>query len=164
MAQRSFAPHTQWPRVRINVAEIINWSAILRMWKQRNIFINVQLIEPIQYKQMERRYNKKKLGPSVLCLTLIPPRWTSSSTFVAQRWDMWLSVTASVLAIGFVLAVIHRIYSKVNHWSLIRADNRRASNFVHDAFASLIQSEPPPNFRNNKCTCSAGFVACIINF
>ena len=69
---------------------------------------------------------------------------------------MWLSVTASVLAIGFVLAVIYNIYSKINHWSLIRAENRMRGDFVLDAFASLIQSEPPPNFRNKKCTCSAG--------
>ena len=73
---------------------------------------------------------------------------------------MWLSVTASVLAIGFVLAVIHNIYTKIKHWSLIRADNRRAGNFIHDAFASLLQGEAPPNFRTNKCTCSAGTHQC----
>ena len=75
---------------------------------------------------------------------------------------MWLSVLASILAVGFTLAAVYFTYIKIRHPSVIPAGNRRVDDFVQDAYASLIQSEPPPTFRNNKCTCTTGSVISLL--
>jgi len=72
---------------------------------------------------------------------------------------MWLSVLVSVIAVGLTLAAIYFIYAKIQHPSVIFAGNRRLDDFVQDAYMSLIQSEPPPMFRSNKCSCTAGLVS-----
>jgi len=69
---------------------------------------------------------------------------------------MWLSVLASIIAVGLTLAAIYFVYAKIRHPCVITAGNRRPGDFVQDAYAALIQSEPPPTFRNSKCTCTAG--------
>ena len=73
---------------------------------------------------------------------------------------MWLSVLASLLAVGLTFAAIYYTYIKMRHPSVIFGGRRRVEDFVQDSYASLIQGEPPPTFRNNKCTCSTGVQFC----
>ena len=76
---------------------------------------------------------------------------------------MWLSVLAAVLAVGLTFAAIYKTYVKIRHPMVIFGGKRRVGNFVQDSYASLIQGEPPPTFRNNKCSCSSGPLLAFIN-
>ena len=73
---------------------------------------------------------------------------------------MWLSVLVSLLAVGLTFAAIYYTYIKMRHPSVIFGGPRRVDDFVQDSYASLIQGEPPPTFRNNKYTCSTGVQFC----
>jgi len=68
---------------------------------------------------------------------------------------MWLSVVASILAIGGAFVVVYYIYLKMDHPDVIYTEAKRIPDFILDSFASLVQSEQPPMFRV-KPTLSAG--------
>lgn len=69
-----------------------------------------------------------------------------------------MSVLASVIVIGIVNGTVYFIYVKLEHPSVIPDGNKRMPHFVQDSFATLIQYEPPPNFKNDNCSCSAGYL------
>ncbi len=68
---------------------------------------------------------------------------------------MWLSVVASVFAIGGAFAVVYYIYLKMDHPDVVYTEAKRIPDFILDSFASLVHSEHPPMFRV-KPTLSAG--------
>ena len=70
---------------------------------------------------------------------------------------MWLSIVASILAIGAAFAVVYSIYLKMDHPDVIFTAAKRIPDFFLDSFASLVQSEQPPMFRVRP-TLSAGEV------
>ncbi len=68
---------------------------------------------------------------------------------------MWLTIFGSVSFIGVALAVIHFVYSKINHKDVIISSTKKVTDFILDSFASLVQNERPPNFKIRP-KCSAG--------
>ena len=69
---------------------------------------------------------------------------------------MWISVIGAVVLIGMANALIYQIYIKMSHPNVRQEAKKGPAYFVQDAFATLIQYEPPPNFMNEKCSCSSG--------
>jgi hypothetical protein len=59
------------------------------------------------------------------------------------------------LFIGLTLAAIYFVYLKLRHPNVLFSDKKKVPEFIFDSFASLVQYEHPPNFRN-KSSCSAG--------
>ncbi len=70
---------------------------------------------------------------------------------------MWLAIFGSVGLIGITLAAIHFIYAKIDHPDVIISATKKVTDFIHDAFASLVQHEKPPNFKIRP-KCSAGML------
>lgn len=69
---------------------------------------------------------------------------------------MWLAVILSVIAIGLTLSVIYKYYKKMRHPIFMETANKNPADSVHDAIASLVQGEHPPNYKSDKFLCSAG--------
>ena len=68
---------------------------------------------------------------------------------------MWFAIFGSVSLVGIALAVIHFVYAKIDHPDVVISATKKVTDFIHDSFASLVQSEKPPNFRIRP-KCSAG--------
>ena len=69
---------------------------------------------------------------------------------------MWLSVIASVIAIGLTLSVIYKYYKKMRHPIFMETANKNPADSINDALASLLQGEHPPNYKSDKFLYSAG--------
>jgi hypothetical protein len=69
---------------------------------------------------------------------------------------MWLSVIASVLAIGASWSVVYFVYLAIHHSDVIFSARKNVVDIMKDSYTALIQYEQPPMFKV-KATFSSGF-------
>ena len=68
---------------------------------------------------------------------------------------MWLSVLASVIAIGFSIGAIYTFYTKVHHPQVVEIQHKKIADYQLESVRFLIQNEPFDGFET-KAHCSSG--------
>ena len=72
-------------------------------------------------------------------------------------YDMWLSLIASVLALGVTFWAIYKVYLTIHHPDVVYSDQSSVLDFVNNTFNGLLQADTSPNFEV-KPKCSAGIM------
>ena len=72
-----------------------------------------------------------------------------------NRIEMWLSVLASVIAIGFSIGAIYTLYTKMHHPQVVETQHKKIADYQLESVRFLIQNEPFDGFET-KAHCSSG--------
>ena len=75
---------------------------------------------------------------------------------------MWLSVLASVIAIGLTIGAIYTMYTRIQHPQVVEIEGKTIAEYQLESVRFLIQNEAFDGFET-KAHCSSGLLYFVVS-